>query len=164
METEFKPFSHGTKVVCTRNNAYGSGVKFGALLTVKKVANAHPASNPAYSFEETEHLIRHDALLAEPAGKAADIEGLVLDHGKYTFRLNHDDGSLICLRSGKPWREFVGDKAVHELFYFALEAIAALRAMERARETPMVDDDFPELLHIADGLMKSALGKVEMQK
>lgn len=34
--------------------------------------------------------------------------------GKYKFK-EEDDG-LICLRYGEPWREFIGDKAVHALF------------------------------------------------
>jgi hypothetical protein len=35
--------------------------------------------------------------------------------------------------------------------------LKALEAMDRARRTPMVDDDFPEMLHIADSLMAAAL-------
>ena len=36
--------------------------------------------------------------------------------GKYQFKESDDRSELLCLRHGKPWREFIGDKAVHALF------------------------------------------------
>lgn len=39
---------------------------------------------------------------------------LQLDDGKYEFFV--ESGILKCLRYGKEWREFTGDKAVHALF------------------------------------------------
>lgn len=37
------------------------------------------------------------------------------------------------------------------------QMVAAIRAMLIARETPMVDDDFPAMLHRADSLMTAAV-------
>ncbi len=39
-----------------------------------------------------------------------------LENGKYEFKLD-DQGRLVCLRYGEPWREdFVGDNAVMALY------------------------------------------------
>jgi len=42
--------------------------------------------------------------------------------GKYTFK-EQEDGSLICLRYGEKWRDFIGDNAVHALFNYCCQAI-----------------------------------------
>lgn len=55
---------------------------------------------------------------------------IALDNGKYTFVLEDDDCTLNCLRHGKPWREFVGDNAVHSLFYYAVEKDAEITALK----------------------------------
>ncbi len=41
-----------------------------------------------------------------------------LENGKYTFQVDKS-GTLVCLRHGKPWREFVGDKAALALYCYA---------------------------------------------
>lgn len=51
--------------------------------------------------------------------------------GKYEF-YEDERGTLMCKRHGEPWREFVGDKAVHGLFSHARdleEKIAKLEAL-----------------------------------
>lgn len=48
-----------------------------------------------------------------------------------------------------------------KLISAAPDMLEALRAMDRARATPMIDDDFPELLHRADSLMRIALAKAD---
>lgn len=40
--------------------------------------------------------------------------------GKYEFRLDAT-ATLISYRNGAPWRDFIGDKAVHALYDHALE-------------------------------------------
>ena len=47
-------------------------------------------------------------------------ENIILENGKYEF-IKDDKGKLICKRYGQPWREFVGDNAVHALFDYAVE-------------------------------------------
>ena len=51
------------------------------------------------------------------------MKEIILDDGKYRFwspdpPLDHE---LYCQRYGEPWRTFVGDNAVKELFNYAVE-------------------------------------------
>jgi hypothetical protein len=52
-----------------------------------------------------------------------------LDNGKYTFFLA--EGSLYCLRNGKPWRDFIGDKATSSLFELALAQSAEIKRLQK---------------------------------
>ena len=49
------------------------------------------------------------------------MEEIILDDGKYRFYEKHY--ILYCDRYGKPWREFIGDKAVWALFDKCLELL-----------------------------------------
>lgn len=51
--------------------------------------------------------------------------------GKYEF-YEDERGMLMCKRNGEPWREFVGDKAVHGLFSHARDLEAALEKADEA--------------------------------
>lgn len=59
------------------------------------------------------------------------IEQYSLLDGKYIFRLDTDTHTLVCLRYGEPWREFVGDKAIHALF----DEVLRLRKEDQHKET-----------------------------
>ena len=41
--------------------------------------------------------------------------------GKYSFKEGENGSELVCYRNNEPWREFIGDKAVHALFDLAWE-------------------------------------------
>jgi len=47
------------------------------------------------------------------------MEEIILENGKYRFYVKDD--ILCCDRYGEPWRDFIGDKAVHALFQECLE-------------------------------------------
>jgi len=51
------------------------------------------------------------------------LREIILDDGKYRFWAPDppDDFQLFCERYGEPWRDFVGDNAVHALFEYAVE-------------------------------------------
>ncbi len=44
---------------------------------------------------------------------------MVLSDGKYEFKMQGD--TLVCLRYGEEWRDFIGDNAVLALFRHAEE-------------------------------------------
>lgn len=50
---------------------------------------------------------------------------IYLSDNKYKF-FETDEGFLRCHRHGESWRNFIGDKAVHRLFGYAIELQAEL--------------------------------------
>lgn len=56
-----------------------------------------------------------------------------INDGKYHFFIaegGHENGCLICWRYGEPWRDFIGDKAVHALYDHAVELEARVKTLE----------------------------------
>ena len=59
------------------------------------------------------------------------IRSVKFSDGKYEFVFNDQTCYLECLRYGKPWRDFVGDKAVGDLmcgYFEQQDEIARLKA------------------------------------
>lgn len=63
----------------------------------------------------------HRAAQETPADSklSSDESKITLEDGKYVF-FKDTEGLVYCHRYGKPWREFLGDKAVSALFDYAL--------------------------------------------
>lgn len=71
---------------------------------------------------------------------------ITLSDGKYTFKIDSDRGVLACLRYGKPWREFIGDHAVHSLYDHAVAIESGPRYHVVERRSPPVPCSNPSCI------------------
>ena len=56
---------------------------------------------------------------------------LRLDDGKYEFSAEDDGTDLRCSRYDEPWREFLGDNAVHSLHNYAVDQRQHVEELEK---------------------------------
>lgn len=68
---------------------------------------------------------------------------------------------IVTEKDGTPICQLTGNEANAFLIAAAPLMYKALLAMLRARETPMVDDDFPAILKQADVLMDAAIAAAD---